>query len=307
MTQGVHTLEELTGNYRSFKLPEDLSGKRLLDVGCWDGFYSFEAERHGAEVVAADCWSPENFFIARQALNSQVEFHELSVYEVTNEKLGVFDIVLFLGVLYHLRHPLLGLEQICEVTREYALIESHVTDDFFESTHPIMEFYEIDELGGQYDNWWGPNVECLIRMLRAAGFARCELLKRDSTRALIKAYRHWDDLPEERTPSLQIVKTINGTTYDQYFPLRGRHAILAMWVEGLPPEARRDEVRVEIGGYGINPVYVGPPGGTTRRDQLQINVPMPPGLDPGPAVVHLWHQNKRSNQVAINLSEGCQW
>ena len=105
VTPGAHSLEELNGIYARFNLPDDLSGKRFLDVGCWDGFYSFEAERHGAEVVAVDCWRPENFFIARRALQSKVEFREMSVYELSREALGSFDIVLFHGVLYHLRHP----------------------------------------------------------------------------------------------------------------------------------------------------------------------------------------------------------
>src|SRR2546425_135288 len=83
---------------------------------------SFEAERHGAEVVAIDCWWPEKFFLAHRALNSRVAFHELSVYELSRERLGAFDIVLFLGVLYHLRHPLLVLERVCEMTHETAVI-----------------------------------------------------------------------------------------------------------------------------------------------------------------------------------------
>jgi hypothetical protein len=124
---------------------------------------------------------------------------------------------------------------------------------------------------------------------------------------LIKAHPRWNDLPDEKTPTLRIVRTINRTTYEQYFPRRGRHAMLAIFVEGLPPDAKREEVRVEVGGFGINPVYVGPPGGTTRTDQFQINIPFPPGLDLGPAVVHLWHKNRRSNQVTIELCEGRQW
>jgi tRNA (mo5U34)-methyltransferase len=307
ITQGVHTQEELHENYRRFNLPEDLSGKRLLDIGCWDGFYSFEAEKHGAEVVAADCWTPENLFKAKQALNSRVEFHEMSVYEVERERLGTFDIVLFLGVLYHLKHPMLALEKICTVTREYAVIESHVIDDFFELPHPVAEFYEFDELGGQYDNWWGPNVECLMRMSRAAGFVRCELLRREPTRAVIKAYRRWDDMPHELSPSLKIVDVINAVTYDKYFPHHGRRAMLALSVEGLPPEAQRQDVHAEIGGFGSLPVYVGPWGGKTTTDQLQVNVAVPLGLDPGLAMIRLWHKGKRSNEIEIQLVEGTQW
>jgi tRNA (mo5U34)-methyltransferase len=307
VTKGVHTPEELKENYRRFNLPEDLSGKRVLDIGCWDGFYSFESEKRGAEVVAVDCWTPENFFKAKQALNSKIPFHELSVHEVTPEKLGTFDIIFFLGVLYHLKHPLLALEQICEITREYLVLETHVADDFFELSLPVMEFYEIDELGGQYDNWWGPNVECVIRMLRAAGFARCELLRREPTRAVVKAFRHWDDRPTETSPSLKLVDIINAVTYDKNFPRRGRRAMLALSVEGLPGDASRNNVRVEIGGFGINPVYVGLWGGSTNTEQLQINVPIPPGLPIGPAKVQVWCREKISNEYEVTLTEGSQW
>src|SRR5262249_41810436 len=115
VTPGVHSLAEMQNLYRSLELPEDLSGKTLLDLGCWDGFYTFEAERHGARVTAVDCWRPANFFAAREVLKSRAEFREASVYEIGKDALGSFDMVLFLGVLYHLRHPLLALERVCEV------------------------------------------------------------------------------------------------------------------------------------------------------------------------------------------------
>ena len=168
VTPGVHSLSELQNLYHSLELPEDLSGKTLLDIGCWDGFYTFETERHGAQVTAVDCWRPGNFFAAHEALNSTAGFHELSVYNIAKEKTGAYDIVLFLGVLYHLRHPLLALERVCEVTRDFAIIESHIIDKMRAGDEPAMEFYEFDELGGMYDNWWAPNVECLAQMTRSA-------------------------------------------------------------------------------------------------------------------------------------------
>ena len=307
VTPGVHQLDELRDNYARFNLPDDLTGKRVLDIGCWDGFYSFEAERHGAQVVAIDCWWPENLFSARRALGSRVEFHELSVYELSRERLGVFDIVLFLGVLYHLRHPLLALERVCELTREVAVIESHVIDHILDTPRPVMEFYELDELGGQYDNWWGPNSECLIRLARAAGFARTEVVRREPTRAAIKAYRQWEETCLESAPSCQIREVINAVTLDHRFPHRGRHAYLAIFVEGLPQTATRETVRVEVGGLGTFPVYVGPSGNPQHLGWTQVTVPVPPGLEVGEVLLRVRHENCQSNQVEISLSEGSQW
>ncbi len=307
ITPGIHPLTELRDYYQRLQLPDDLSGTRLLDIGCWDGFYSFEAERRGASVVSVDCWRPDNFFKARQALGSACEFHELSVYDVSRDRLGRHDIVLFLGVLYHLRHPLLGLEQVCEVTGDFAVISSHIIDGFYNSLHPVMEFYEVDELGGQYDNWWGPNVDCLTRMIRAAGFARTELLHQEETRAIIKAWRNWDDRPHESTPSLEIVDIVNAASLDHVFPLSGRRAFISIRVKGLAPVASRDDVRVEIGGFGINPVYVGPWIGPYPDDQLQINAPIPPGLLPGPVEVRVWREDRESQTETIELQPGGRW
>ncbi|NOT63865.1 MAG: DUF1698 domain-containing protein [Acidobacteria bacterium] len=304
VTPGVHTPEELAYNYSTFRLPENLSGKRMLDIGCWDGFYSFESERRGAEVMAVDCWTPENILKAKAARQSNLVFEEKSVYEITQDSVGTFDIVFFLGVLYHLRHPLLALEHVCEVTREFAIIESHVCDDFVNTDFahlPVMEFYEFDELGGQHDNWWGPNIECLTKMIRAAGFAHTEFLRRDPTRVAIKAYRNWQDIPNEATPSLRLTRIINAVKYDEVFPRRGRHAMLAIGVKGLPHEAARLDVRVEIGGFGVVPAYAGPWGGTDDYSEFQLNAIIPPGVPAGKATVRVWHGDKISDTRAIEL------
>ena len=303
ITPGAHKIEELRDNFAKFLLP-DLTGKRVLDIGCWDGFYSFEAERLGAEVVSVDCWRPEKFFVAHNALKSKADFHELSVYEVTKEKLGSFDVVFFLGVLYHVKHPLLALEQVCEVTRDFAVIETHQIDNLFDTNHPVMEFYEMDELGGQYDNWWGPNTECLIQMARTAGFVRVEVLRRQDTRVVIKAFRRWDDKPGEAQPSLKLVDVLNAVNLDHTLPRRGRNAVLALSVAGLPETATRDSVRVEIGGFGARPVYVGKWG---DAGNWQINVPVPLGLELGRNQVCVWNGDHLSNDFEIDLVEGGQW
>ncbi len=307
ITPGVHSLEELQGLYSALALPVDLTGLSLLDIGCWDGFYTFETERHGACVTAVDCWRPPHFFAAREVLNSQADFHQLNVYELGKDKLGAFDIVLFIGVLYHLRHPLLALERVCEVTRDFAIIESYIIDKMRDAGEPAMEFYEFDELGGQYDNWWAPNVECMAQMTRSAGFARVELLYRTDTRAALKAFRTWSDKPVQPHPELVIRDVINASTYDHRFSRSGQHSFLFIWVEGLPKTARRWDTRVEIGGFGIHPTYVGPPGDPQYAYLTQINVPMPPGLELGQSLVQVWHGRSLSNTFSIELIEGGQW
>lgn len=308
VTPGARTLDELQRIYASFRLPEDLSGKRVLDIGCWDGFFSFEAERRGAAVVAVDCWRQERFFEAHRMLNSRVEFHEMSVYEITRERLGSFDIVLMLGVLYHLQHPLLALQRVCDVTRDIAVIESHIIDGVLDVTHPVMQFYEMDELGGQLDNWWGPNTDCLIRMCRAAGFVQPEIALRENNRAAVKAYRRFNELPAENSPSIKVIAVVNSFTFEPRIPRHGRMAFLTVLANGLPEGVLRDDVRIMVNGYGALPSYVGPVGNPDEiKCQTQINAPAPPGLSVGQAEVRVFCKGKSSEAVIVDVTEGSEW
>jgi tRNA (mo5U34)-methyltransferase len=167
---------------QDIRMPVDLRGKSVLDIGAWDGFFSFEAERRGAgRVLAVDTWGhpgggpKTGFDFAKRVLRSRVEERNLDVYDLSPETEGVFDVVLFLGVLYHLRHPLLGLEQVASVTRELLILETHV--DLLDHRRPVMAFYPGDELGGDATNWWGPNATALLAMLRTVGFERLEVVK----------------------------------------------------------------------------------------------------------------------------------
>ncbi len=305
VTPGVHKIEELRDNYERFNLPQDLTGMRVLDVGCWDGFYSFESERRGAQVVAVDVWRPENFFKACRALRSKIEFHEMSVYQINRDMLGSFDIVLFLGVLYHLRHPLLALERICEVTSGAAVIESHVIDNIMNTPRPIMEFYEIDELAGQYDNWWGPNIRCVSSLVRSAGFARSENLRSEPTRAVVKAFRNWDRQQSETKPTMRIIDVINAVTLGRHYPRRGRQAYLIIRVEGLPGNASRETVQAQVGSLGITPYFVGP-GAESKFEPAaaEVRIPIPPGLPSGTASVKLFFENQTSSEIEINITDG---
>ena len=163
-------------------LPADLTGKTVLDIGAWDGFYSFECERRGAaRVVASDhyIWNQEwagrlGFDLARRALRSSVDDLDIDVFDIRPETVGTFDVVLFLGVLYHLKDPFGGLARAASVARELLIVETHV--DFLDCERPAFGFYPGSELAGDATNWFGPNLPALIGMLEDVGFERNEVI-----------------------------------------------------------------------------------------------------------------------------------
>lgn len=184
------------GDFPNFKwleiadhLPSDLSGKRVLDIGCNAGFYSLAMAGRGAEVVGIDMddhYLAQARWAADKAGADRVSFQKASVYELTALP-GHFDVVLFLGVLYHLRHPLLALDLIAEIdpgllvvqtlTRgDEAVSEESRSDVDFQTRHklqtsswPAMAFIE-STFCGDPTNWWVPNHACVLAMLRSAGF-----------------------------------------------------------------------------------------------------------------------------------------
>jgi len=152
-----------------------LAGKTILDIGCYDGFYSFEAYRRGAKrVVATDhfIWQDprcrQSFELARSIIAPRMEVHDLDISELVPEKIGTFDLVVFAGVLYHLRHPLQALEHISPLATQTLVVETHL--DAIESQRPAMTFYPGSELNNDPSNWWGPNRACVEAMLRDVGF-----------------------------------------------------------------------------------------------------------------------------------------
>jgi 2-polyprenyl-3-methyl-5-hydroxy-6-metoxy-1,4-benzoquinol methylase len=115
-----------------FGLPEDLSGLRILDIGCAEGYFSFEAEKRGArEVIAIDS-SPDSvrrFNIVKSARQSSATAYLCSVYDLDRKKFGTFDLVLFYGVFYHLKHPQLALEKIADVCTGQLLFQTHIYEE----------------------------------------------------------------------------------------------------------------------------------------------------------------------------------
>ncbi|HEY1450042.1 MAG TPA: DUF1698 domain-containing protein [Solirubrobacteraceae bacterium] len=147
-------------------VPADLSGASVLDIGTTNGGAAFELERRGASrVLATDIVDSMHFgFDAiRAALGSNVEFRQLSVYEISRELQEQFDYVVFWGVLYHLRHPLLALDNVRAVTAGTAYVETAVCDADVPdlASAPIARFYRRDELGNDSSNWFAPSVSAL--------------------------------------------------------------------------------------------------------------------------------------------------
>ena len=196
--------DHFLGDYPQFKfarfadaLPGDLTGKTVLDIGCNAGFYSVEMKRRGAaRVLGID--SDDRYLaqarLATQALGFDgVEFRNLSVYDVA--ALGErFDLVIFMGVLYHLRHPLLALDlirehvagdmmlfqtmqqgsdDVAEVPADHPFHKPGTFDppDYFNDPgYPKLHFIER-EFANDWSNWWAPNRAASEAMLRAAGFS----------------------------------------------------------------------------------------------------------------------------------------
>src|SRR5271165_332355 len=192
---GFQSIETQRSRIAQFPIPQDLRGKRVLDIGAWDGWFSFEMERRGASVVAVDATKQTRLLEAKAMLNSKVEHVIADISFLTPRDIGYFDIVLFFGVLYHLKHPMLALERVCELTTDLACVESFVTDEQPCGTVPSMEFYEGTQLAGQFDNWVGPNLSCLMAMCRTAGFARADFKSVEDSRAHVACYRKWAEIP----------------------------------------------------------------------------------------------------------------
>jgi tRNA (mo5U34)-methyltransferase len=176
---------------RHYGLPDEMTGMRALDVGTWDGFWAFEMEKRGAEVVALDLdyerdldWPPrrrpetfseerrgDGFRLAKEIRGSKVERVNQSIYHATPEELGTFDLVFCGSVLLHLRDQLLALERIADLCRgmfvsaeEYDRVSSLLPI-------PVSRYYADRDKAVVY---WLPSVQTWGRMLWTAGFERVE-------------------------------------------------------------------------------------------------------------------------------------
>jgi tRNA (mo5U34)-methyltransferase len=198
LPDGVQTApDHFLGDFPAFKwreisshVPADLSGWRVLDVGCNAGFYSFKLAARGARVTAIDI-DPHYLAQARWAahefgLHERIDFRCTQVYDLAREA-QQYDLIWFMGVLYHLRHPLLALDILRRRTRRMLVLQTltmpgeetaDVPPDFplaerarlAAEDWPRMAFIER-RMSGDPTNWWAPNQACVEAMLRSAGFA----------------------------------------------------------------------------------------------------------------------------------------
>lgn len=253
LTPGAHPVEELRQVLDHLKLPARLDGLSVLDIGAWDGFFSFEAERRGAERVVAYDVTPADYFgfsTAKDLLGSKVEYIQGSVYELSAEVLGTFDIVLFIGVLYHLRYPLLALDRIREVCAGYMVLETHcldtcvILDDGAVTTLeridprlgriPLYRFYPADELNGDYSNWFSPNRRAIEDGLRTAGFEPTRLSEWGD-RIAYKAEK-LDGVPEylQETYEGNFVRGVDGVVRNAFPRIRAPRASSPVARTGSP-------------------------------------------------------------------------
>lgn len=184
-----HTSVKIAETY--FGIPKSLEGKTVLDVGAWDGYFSFLAESKGAIVKAIDPlqgWhkqiGTQGFDFAKKLLKSNVQY-EISTIEEVSEKKEVFDVVFLFGTLYHTPDPIKQLKALFNTTKEYALIETAIA------------YYKVDNgtweykpgLNNDETNFWFPSVKGLQSTLLHVGFKKAEVISQNEHRASFRAVK----------------------------------------------------------------------------------------------------------------------
>jgi tRNA (mo5U34)-methyltransferase len=215
VTPGHKPPAVLAAELGALALP-DLTGKTVLDIGGWDGFFAFEAERRGAARVAVvdhymwamdspgqqaywrrcmeegvtprpyhetEFWHPDTlpgkrgFELARAARGSAVEDITADFMDCDLDALGPWDVVLYLGVLYHMEDPMRALRRVAAVTRELAVVETEAIAIPAFDHEALWRFFPGAELNGDISNWWAPNLSALGGALTAAGFAEARAVQ----------------------------------------------------------------------------------------------------------------------------------
>jgi tRNA (mo5U34)-methyltransferase len=221
----------------------DLGGLSVLDIGAWNGFFSFEAKRRGARhVLATDsfCWSHpdfrgrEAFDVARSALGVDVDAREIDVADLSPESVGEFDVVLYLGVFYHRYDAIESLARAARLAKQVLIVETHL--DLRDFNFPAMAFYPGHELNNDPTNWWGPNEHCMQALLAGHGFKDIEVSTHPAghSRAIFHAWRS----TQARTMTLGEETRLKPVAEAKQLAFTQRHPILSRVRAGLRPVRR---------------------------------------------------------------------
>lgn len=203
--------EHFLGDFPSFKweniknsIPEDLTGWKVLDIGCNAGFYSLELAKRGATVTGIDLdehyLTQARWIAAQFGLDDRISYKQMQVYDFAHTE-EEFDLVWFMGVFYHLRYPLLALDILSQKTKKMMIfqtlslpgkeemdvpddVEFHKREILKTDSWPSMAFLE-NNLAGDPTNWWAPNHQGIISMLRSCGF-RVTDMPEDETYIAVK-------------------------------------------------------------------------------------------------------------------------
>lgn len=250
-------------------LPEDVSGKSVLDVGCNAGFYAVELKRRGAaRVVGVDSQRSlvRQAAFVRDALGLDIEYARASVYDLDPRELGQFDVVLALGLIYHCKHLVLALERLYGVTRELLILETAVyppkkAPASFEydvgglrpTLHPLAYVENPSEAKEAVYNWFLPGVESLRALLRNVGFDSVEVFPATHTDRVILACRKQEPYPDSRSIaylaaalSAEAGRERCGAGEVISFGIRAENTGLARWLREGEPETGRGAVHLVV-------------------------------------------------------------
>ena len=195
VTNGMvnHCSEEIATH--RFGMPESLEGKTVLDIGCWDGYFSFLAEKRKAKSVMGidmlqGCSHQEQgtqgFEFAKKALKSKVEFQKKSLQEFALSTDKKFDVTFYYGVLYHVENPIEELKHLSKLTKEYTLIETAIS----QKNNDSIPYWEFNHgFDNDPTNFWYPNLSGLAAALIYVGFESIEVIWNDGIRATVKAIK----------------------------------------------------------------------------------------------------------------------
>lgn len=225
--------DHFLGDFPSFKwkniknsIPQDLTGWKVLDIGCNAGFYSLELAKRGAEVLAIDLdehyLKQARWVTVQFGLEDKINFEQLQVYDLAQRK-ETFDLVWFMGVFYHLRYPMLALDILTQKTEKMMVFQTlslpgkeemevpqdmafHKREIMKSEAWPKLAFIE-HKLAGDPTNWWAPNHQGIISLLRNCGFK-------------IK------EMPEDETyiveKDLSIKSSLDSWNYSEYLSAVGK-------------------------------------------------------------------------------------